>query len=667
MNQYIYCDFETQSAVNINDERYLTHESTRPLIFVWKSRESDKFDIYINPAARAPGLTPAERKKLKIANVTDKMPIWPKDRRLVAHNAEMFDEQIYARFARPHEFDDTLHLCNYHGIPGSLASACPFLGLGEKGDDTAMLRLCKAKYAKGNRLVYPTITADDFFECVKYCVQDVALLEKLHKRLLQFPIPDQELQLINVHKDANRRGFAVDLDYARKLSTLWDELAETAEARLKKATKGKLCADDMRSHQKVKAWLATQGNEWPTLNDKVVSTILDGTTSVKPAVREVLDCRRLVNRASQGKINAFIESADADSRVRRTEKYSGAHTHRMSARRVQHQNLYRQPVDPETPLTLKAIAKHAAELKISTADVLSGLTRGIIVAPDDMVLGIGDFAGIEARYTAWFAGCDKLLETFKRHGDPYCDFGFSVFGRKITKKDKDERFICKTAMLALQYQVGAPKLAQMFEGFGVDLHKAGISPKKLVDTYRSEFTEIKQLWSRCQNAALRCIANHSTEFVNGVEFRYDGECMIVTLPSGNALRYWKPVVRMEFPTAFDSPKALPHLYYWSAMGFEKNLYGGKLVENISQSGSRDIMADKAVKYVPNYVITVHDELVDQLKNPERIHKMARDMSKQESWYLDFPLAVEAFTSRRYSKQPPKNSISVTYANGKEIK
>jgi len=83
----------------------------------------------------------------------------------------------------------------------------------------------------------------------------------------------------------------------------------------------------------------------------------------------------------------------------------------------------------------------------------AGLRDALLAPPGHTVL-VGDSSNIELRTVMALAGQDDVLLKLANGVDLYCDFASKLFGRDITKKDKAERFLGKTAMLGLQYGAG---------------------------------------------------------------------------------------------------------------------------------------------------------------------------------------------------------------------
>jgi DNA polymerase len=80
-------------------------------------------------------------------------------------------------------------------------------------------------------------------------------------------------------------------------------------------------------------------------------------------------------------------------------------------------------------------------------------------------------------------------------------------------------------------------------------------------------------------------------------------------------------------------------------------YGGKLVENVTQAISRDVMADAMLRLDEagfDVNMTVHDEIV--APGPaERLDEFETIMRQPPTWWPDLPMDVEVQHKRRYQK------------------
>ena len=94
---------------------------------------------------------------------------------------------------------------------------------------------------------------------------------------------------------------------------------------------------------------------------------------------------------------------------------------------------------------------------------------------------------------------------------------------------------------------------------------------------------------------------------NGIKFRYKSKILIITLPSGRELFYAKPVIG-ENRFGGESIE-----FFGVGMGKrweQQETYGAKLVENIVQAISRDVLCTALQTFRHcDVVMHVHDEIV----------------------------------------------------------
>jgi DNA polymerase len=83
-------------------------------------------------------------------------------------------------------------------------------------------------------------------------------------------------------------------------------------------------------------------------------------------------------------------------------------------------------------------------------------------------------------------------------------------------------------------------------------------------------------------------------------------------------------------------------------------YSGKIVENITQAVSRDILANGmyfAEKAGYKIILTVHDEILTEVPDTrEFAHKdLSALLATRPPWAPDLPLAAAGFEAKRYRK------------------
>ena len=175
----------------------------------------------------------------------------------------------------------------------------------------------------------------------------------------------------------------------------------------------------------------------------------------------------------------------------------------------------------------------------------------------------------------------------------YCEFGDKVFARTITTADEKERFVAKTGVLSLGFQSGAQKFFDSMQSFGVEDFSFP-DAQAVVHTYRASFPKIVDLWGRMEDVK-RCM-------VSGQGFEL-GPIQVLpgqlVLPNDMFLTYPKLTnaggrYKYRFGTEW------------------RDIYGGKLTENVVQALARIVMTTaelRLYKAGARAALSVHDELV----------------------------------------------------------
>ena len=109
-----------------------------------------------------------------------------------------------------------------------------------------------------------------------------------------------------------------------------------------------------------------------------------------------------------------------------------------------------------------------------------------------------------------------------------------------------------------------------------------------------------------------------------------------------------------------TPFVVPQIGFWGVNSktrkwCEMNTYGGKLVENICQAASRDVMAESMLLLEEagyKIVLTVHDEIIVEVDDDDEtrtVEDFTRIMETVPSWAEGLPIKVEAYEADRYRK------------------
>lgn len=124
--------------------------------------------------------------------------------------------------------------------------------------------------------------------------------------------------------------------------------------------------------------------------------------------------------------------------------------------------------------------------------------------------------------------------------------------------------------------------------------------------------------------------------------------MSIELPSGRRLSYPKPEVHQSLSGR--SEVTYEGVDSRNNRWGKARTYGAKLVENIVQGTSRDLLAH-AMNNLKNYriVMHVHDEIVLEVTPDVKPSDVSDAMRLTPSWANGLTLDVEAFSSPFYRK------------------
>ena len=553
---------------------------------------------------------------------------------MVCHNAA-FDGAIlnWHYNIKPKFWFDTLSMARpLHSVTvgGSLAALATYYGLGKKGDEVIN--------AEGKRR--EDFTEQELARYAGYCINDVELTYKLFKKLKKdFPVSelmviDQTIRMFTepcLRLDTKLLAEYVDDIEQKKLDFLQSISGDIEGAK-----------SVLMSNDKFAQLLKSIGVEPPTKTSARTGKTTWAFAKTDKGMTDLLehdDHRVRMLAAARLGTKSTIEQTRAAAFVGIGERgtlpimlnYYGAHTGRFSGGdKVNLQNL---PARGNNKI------------------------RQAILAPNEYSKIIAcDSSQIEARLVAWLAGQDDLVQAFREGRDVYSEFATEVYGRKITKTDKVERFVGKTCILGLGYGMGAEKFRRTLEiGQGginvvIDIYEA----ERIVRLYRQKNWKIVELWQRCGYALQGILTGSDGVVAKCVSYNRDG----IVLP--NNLKIVYPALRasnngfeyvsdarayrtyIQTKVNGDTPKGIK----WT------KIYGGKVTENIVQALAAIVIREQMAKIGQQYKVAfqVHDEIVITAGAASADHaekELIRVMSKPPSWAADLPVACEAGQASNY--------------------
>jgi DNA polymerase len=238
------------------------------------------------------------------------------------------------------------------------------------------------------------------------------------------------------------------------------------------------------------------------------------------------------------------------------------------------------------------------------------------------------------------------LDVFARGEDVYVYTAQSV--------GSQNRTLGKVMRLALGFGMGPVKFRDTARGYGIDLSLEEAEIK--VGAFRSSNKRIEDLWYSYETAARQVIAMPSlgTIKVGRVGFRMAlstgklAGSLLIEKPSGSVLVYRN--ARLENGIIFDGVDQFTKK--WGPI----RTYGGKLVENVTQSVARDLLADAMLEFekaCPECLrVTVHDEIAAIALETDATRVLAtlkRIMSEAPWWGEGLPLSGAGYVAARYGK------------------
>jgi len=552
---------------------------------------------------------------------------------LLAHNVA-FDGAILAEHYHvcPSLYLDTLSMARalHAGMTrASLQALCEFYGLPGKNPNIL-----------GKMKGFREIPQELREEAALYCVGDTDKCFQIFKRMIEV-YPEDEIALVDwtvrqfcdpvLHVDVDRAQAELEREIARKKELI--DKTGLDEEQLQSANKFAQQLRDLGVDPPMKMSARTKMLTFAFSQQDDEFMALASHEDQK--VRELL-AARLAAKSTIGETRAerFVKVGTRPLPV--GLNYCAAHTTRWGGtNKMNLQNLPKEERDEQgNPIPL------------------TGELRKSIVAPEGHVIVVADSAQIEPRILAWFAGQNDLLELFRAGEDPYCAMGPMVYGREITKRDRDERAVLKAATLGLGYYMSAKRfqgtLAMGILGPKIDMPLDFC--ERVVRAYRAKNHMITAAWRDMGMILYRMLMKKahgdSDEYTTYKVLEYDAQS--IWLPNGLGLHY--PDLQAEWNDRFER---FEDFTYRSNAEYVR-VHPGILIENVIQALARVVIGEQLLKINAKYraVMTTHDEIVciaEDHEADECLAFMIEQMSTPPHWAPDLPLGAEGGFDRCYSK------------------
>ena len=483
-------------------------------------------------------------------------------------------------------------------------------------DDKSMRKGEELITAKGIRDLNPEL--DETIG--SYCIQDVDLTYAIFQRMAE-GYPQSELDLIDI---TVRMFVEPKIILNRELVIAHKEqiAAETAQKIEDSGTTREILA----SQPKFAAHIESLGVVVPTKKSPRTGETIPAFSKndsayiqmmrIYPELQHVWNGREAVkSRIEETRAERFLSAVNPDGTFSVPLRYYAAHTGRFGgSEKINLQNLPR-----------------------------GSKLRSALTAPDGHYLYVADLSNIEARMLAWLANEESLLEAFAAGEDVYSRFASEIYGRDITKKNKLERYVGKTAILGLGYGMGKDRFQATLRQGSPSVDVTDQTALAIVSQYRGMYPNITRLWNVCKQFLYGMIDRAQYGNTYGpLEVANNA----IKLPNDMFLKY-------------------PHLKYTAGefvyqSSFNRGpirTHGPRLCENIIQALARIVITNQILtikKELPelNIVLTVHDEII--CSGPEEnaevtLEQIMAIMKRPPEWCEKLPLDAEGGYSKIYDK------------------
>lgn len=554
-------------------------------------------------------------------------------------------------FLDPSSWRCTLVWAAYNGLPLGLEKVGAVLGFEEQklkeGKDLIKYFCCPCKPTKSNggrTWNLPRHAPDKWALFKKYNERDVQVEMQIQDRLRNYPVPDFVWDEYHLDQEINDRGIMIDREMVAQALRI-DELSKAdLTARMQKKTG----LDNPNSVAQMKGFLSENGIEIDSLGKKEVAAMIK---TAPDNLAEVLALRLQLAKSSVRKYQAMQNAVCADGRCHGMFQFYGANrSGRWAGRLIQLQNLpqnHMNDLGQARELVKSGDYEMLSALYDSVPGVLSELIRTAFVPRPGYKFIVSDFSAIEARVLSHLAGEKWRAEVFHKGRDIYCESASRMFGVPVEKHGVNShlRQKGKIAELALGYggSVGALKAMGALD---MGLSEDELQP--LVTMWRESNPNITAYWWAVDAAVKTAIQMLIPQKVGSVRFDVRNGMLFITLPSGRRLAYVKPRIgENKFGGESITYMGIDAQKKWSRI----ESFGAKIVENVVQAVSRDILA-YAMRTLSHCFICghVHDELIIECSPEVSLDAVCEQMGRTPPWLPGIELRADGYECGFYQKQ-----------------
>jgi DNA polymerase len=383
-------------------------------------------------------------------------------------------------------------------LPRSLGDLGAALGLAIQKDKEGMRLIRKFSIPRKPRAgeppgLYwnePEDHPDDWALFKSYCDRDVETEAEADRRLVPLSADEQELWLID--QEINQRGIRIDRTSARAALALAEKAKKQLDREMREVTGGFVQACSQPG--KLVEWVQAQGVTMGSAAKSEITDLLE-LDDLPARVRQAVLLRQEAAKTSVSKLQAMLDRASADGRIRGSFLFCGAATRRWSSVGANLANLPRPRKDyaaqmEDGTLSVETLFQafrqqnpeylsflYGADLG-RPLHLVSDALRSFIWAAPGCELLQADYSGIEGAVAAW--GADEHWKVQALHeimADPklpdmYRRTAAAIMNTTVeivTKKHPLRQSVGKTSELALGFGGGVQAFVGMAKNYQLKL------------------------------------------------------------------------------------------------------------------------------------------------------------------------------------------------------
>ena len=559
-----------------------------------------------------------------------------------------YDFDAHGGFLNPAAWRCDMVWAAYNGLPLSLAQVGAVLGLEQQKmtEGRALIRYFCCPYTDedGTRHFHKPSDAPEKWEIFKaYNKRDVEVEMAIQERLRKYPVPDFVWGEYHLDQEINDRGIRID----RQLVQHAIEMDQTSQEHLMSKMRELTGLENPNSVSQMKGYLEENGLAVESLGKKQVQALIPEASE---DLQEILELRLQSAKSSVRKYEAMQNAACEDGRCRGMFQFYGANrSGRWAGRLVQLQNLpqnHMEDLDEARELVKSGDYETLDLLYPSVPGVLSELIRTAFIPKEGKKFIVADFSAIEARVLAHLAGETWRAEVFRNGGDIYCASASQMFHVPVEKHGVNGHLRQKGKIAELALGFGGSKGALIAMG-ALEMGVPEEELQPLVSMWRGANPNITAYWWKIDAAAKQVLKDHVPVEVGLVRFEYRSSLMFITLPSGRSLAYVKPrICENQF-----GGEGISYYGLTAQKKFERiETYGPKLVENITQAISRDILAHAMQALRSEKIVGhVHDEIILEAEKDASVQDICEQMGRTPAWISGLVLRADGYECNYYRK------------------